>query len=271
MSYKRAILSTALGAAMLAAGSSAHAALITEWSFSTTTEWTNAVWEGDVGGDTGGVTSFSSDLLSWGAAGGDFDGSELNRSALEISNDPAVGTLTTNDLVPEPTSTITHYNNRLAGGTNSLLEATIESSLTLTPLAPVPGAPFPPFTRDITIAFFETPNVSSCGFPSVSNCDDIFVIEASDLSDSFELDGFVYTVQIVAPGLGPLPGDTCDEVDAGAGCFGLTTEEDLENPIQFGLLISAREIAVPGPASLFLLGAGLVGLGAASRARKQRA
>lgn len=140
------------------------------------------------------------------------------------------------------------------------------TSLTLTPLTP-PGAALPSDTITFNINFAETPNVDNCGFPSTSECDDIFVVTFGALNNSFVYDGFEYFVSIVktAGPINPRPAATCATAGAPAGCLGFQTIEGARTQVDFGIVITAEPIQVPEPAALSLVGLGLLGLAAARR------
>ncbi|MBN2886432.1 MAG: PEP-CTERM sorting domain-containing protein, partial [Chromatiaceae bacterium] len=58
---------------------------------------------------------------------------------------------------------------------------------------------------------------------------------------------------------------SCAEAGAPSGCVGFQTQEGLANNVQFQFAIRQVPIPVPGP--LALMGVGLLGLGAARRFR----
>merc|ERR1711900_93541 len=106
------------GAALLVAPFT-QAAVI-EWSYNVTTEWLDAEFSAG-----NGTQIENPSLISWGADGGDHtdptQGSLDSRSGLEITNSPAVGNVFTNNMMPAPTNTITHFNNVLSSNFATLL------------------------------------------------------------------------------------------------------------------------------------------------------
>lgn len=235
----------------------AQAGLVTQWEYEVASEWTGASYE-----STGlGTTSTTSSVLSWGATGGSYDTNPKNRSALVISDSPKSGNdLVTNSMAFVLTNVITHFNNVLTGGTKSLETAQLKTTLKLKPFLPVPKPALPVKELNFTIRFIETPNVANCNFDSLSNCDDIFVIEIGNLVNSFTYDGFKYTTAVIETtasltGLSPA---ACAAADADAGCLGFKTIENAATDAQFGLLIGAVEVAEP--AGTAALGLGLLSL-----------
>lgn len=251
-----------LAGAVLLVAPLSEAAVI-QWSFDVATKWTNAAFT-----TGGGSASFNDSLISWGTTGGDFDGVNRNRSALQLTNSPASGFINTNGAL-QATNTITHYNNPIAL-TNRLLDiASLETMLTLTPVSPVPGASLPPFQSLFSIDFVETPNNGPCNFPSVSTCDDIFVIEFGTLNSEFIYDGVSYFINIIelSGNLTPLSNETCARAAKANGCIGFTTRENAFTPAQFGFFITSRVMDVPEPAMLGMFGLGLLGLRILGRRR----
>ncbi|HAW91451.1 MULTISPECIES: THxN family PEP-CTERM protein [unclassified Arsukibacterium] len=256
------------GAALLVAPFT-QAAVI-EWSYNVTTEWLDAEFSAG-----NGTQIENPSLISWGADGGDHtdptQGSLDSRSGLEITNSPAMGNVFTNNMMPAPTNTITHFNNVLSSNFATLLSAEVRTTLTLTPVDPV-GPAAPAFMTDFFVDFIETPNTSPCDFPSDTVCDDIFVIQFGSLNSEFEYDGVTYFISIVelTGNLNPLPNATCAEAGVANGCLGFTTEESTFTPAQFGFLITSRPVNVPEPAMLGLFGLGLLGLRAFGRRRSAK-
>lgn len=240
-------------------------AAVVEWSYTVELEWTGATF------DNGGANSnaiVSDSLVSWGAPGGDHTDdaqpAENSRSGLEITDSPANGTIFTNDLTPESTNTITHYNNAIAAEFDTLISGSLLTTLNLMPIDP-PGSAAPELSTVFEVDFFETPNSGPCDFPSATVCDDIFVVQFGALDSEFVYDGVTYFLNIVelSGNLTLLPAATCAAVGVAGGCIGLTTPENTFTPVQFGFTITA----VPEPATLGIFGLGLISLSAMGRRR----
>jgi len=249
---KRAILS--LGAALaltlpwaFLGVPTASAVPVTSWSYTAGAGFSAFAPAGVTGSLPGSLGTPT--RLEWGISTGP------GPSALEI-DEPTVGVvLTGGPSVPD--ITITHENRPIAGGSITLTTATITGSLTLTPLLPVPGAPvlLPPLP--FSIAFAETVN-AACTFPSVSVCDDIFVLTspAFPVTFPFSSGGDAYLITLTVTGLGALPAATCTAAGVGPGCVGLTTPEGADSTVPVRLAITA----VPEPSTILLLGSGLAAL-----------
>ncbi|WP_019675170.1 THxN family PEP-CTERM protein [Arsukibacterium perlucidum] len=252
------------GAALLVAPFT-QAAVI-EWTYEVSIEWTGADFS------TGnGDASWDDTLISWGAAGGNFNSAPNNRSALQISDSPAVGNIFTNDMTPTQTNTITHFNNSISNTFSTLEQASLLATLNLTAINPFVGDPIE-FTTTFAIDFIETPNTSPCGFPVDTVCDDIFVIQFGALNTEFVYDGVTYFASIVelSGNLTALPDATCATAGVANGCLGFTTPENTFTPAQFGFFITTRPVNVPEPAMLGLFGLGLLGLRAFGRRRSAK-
>ena len=162
--------------------------------------------------------------------------------------------------------------------------------MVLTPTSGIP--PFPaPILGGLVVGFKETANLNpgpdainrtadDCGFPEGGfkspACPAIF--SAASLSSlvtffSYDSDGIgpdpavTYALTAFAGGLGPLSPAACTTAGMPSGCFGFITLEGVSNFMPTGFEIHA---VVAEPASLLLLGAGLLGLGGAAGWRRRK-
>lgn len=290
---KNILLTSAIAASSLVA-TQANAALITNWNFDLTSAWTAAApatvsHSNDVNND--GVVGSST--LKWGVdgatgadgwdvadvAGGagteniNNDTNALNdQSALFIQNPTILGAslnlVNVGGGVYSATSAGTrfyHLNNILTSGSNSpsLTSASLEDFFRLTGDG-VELTTNPTFN----VLFKETPNQAPCPGVNVTVCDDIFAITNPGLlQETFMHQGYIYKLTIGATGLGLLDDASCAAAGAPAGCVGLKTQENGNNPVQFFINLTAQ---IPTPTSLALLGAGLLGLGAFARKQSKK-
>lgn len=249
----------------------ATAGLVTTWEYFASSDWDSPVTFS--GGN--GTTTVTDKIISWGATGGKYQGSgTLNRSALVLDEMSENAFANTGAALPALTNSITHHNNVLTAGFQTLQTAVLRTSLTLKPFAPEMGPTFPAKVLNFDIMFKETPNNGSpanCGFASISSCDDIFVIiNKEDLTTSFVYDGFKYTINLIetTQSLNLLSAAACAVAGAEAGCLGFQTIEGQKTTAQFGFFIDAEQLDVSAPGTLGVLGLGLLGLGLTMRRRQ---
>lgn len=278
MKTVRGVLAVAAAIAVIALGSTA--AMAVTFNVDVSVGWQNASGQ-CVGPDTclgftgAGGFAGTSLVLNWdnGTTSGD---SFLRVGALPPAGGfpnsgafvgTASGTIDPGQTVR--TAELQHENNVLPGSENFL------SGITLQTLLEITGPGNEPIIGlgtggdlNVFVAFNETPNKAPCTPGSISVCDDIFTFISIVADIPFTFQGIDYILQV--RGLLDQNGNpTCTQNQNGTtNCT--TQEQQINNRFVQITLIELTQ-NVPAPASLLLVGLGLLGAGALPLLRGRRA